>query len=183
MLKGHPVRTKKSSFSQMERLVIRPRTTRQCNFLANAFFAVAERQIPAPVKAGERAAERLANRHKPAVQKVLRERAKLFRSWRYWQSQEREALLTGPYGKAAQELVEFLNKMTLDEGDGWRLLVLIDRGAWHKADPDARYEVRMLIGQAITRLRERNGLPPFDDSLPWGDESPNVWERAQRWLR
>ena len=40
-----------------------------------------------------------------------------------------------------------------------------------------------LVGDAVTALRERHGLDPFDDALPPGDEPPNAFLTIREALR
>jgi hypothetical protein len=131
---------------------------------SDAFLDFAERQTPAPVKARMRAAEK---RRDKAKEKELRERDDLFRLWQQLRHKRIEALLAGRYGAKAQALIAFLETMTLDEGP--RLIERVRAGNWQHADPDTRFEILSLINTAITTLRERAGLPPFDDALP-GEE-------------
>jgi hypothetical protein len=122
----------------------------------NSFLQIAEQQISSPRKARQHAAE------KRAVQKALAERDRQSRLWRTWRHQRVDALLAGEHGEAAQGLIAFLDEMTLD--DPATLIAMADR--WRDADADACFLVLALIDRAIIRLREQQGLPPFDDSLP-----------------
>ena len=45
---------------------------------------------------------------------------------------------------------------------------------WYGADSDTRFQVLRLIDMALVQLRERHGLPPFNDALP--DEPPTVFQ-------
>ena len=129
-----------------------------------AFLAFAEKQTSAPVRPRERATKR----REKAGEKALQERDDLFHIWTKWRREQVEALLTGPHGGAAQALLEFLQTMSLD--DGPRLIEFVRAGDWHCADADARFEILSLINTAITALRERHDLPPFDDGIPPDDE-------------
>jgi hypothetical protein len=57
--------------------------------------------------------------------------------------------------------------------DGAALIRLVERGQWRSADLEIRLEILSLIDGAITALREKQGVPPFDDALP--DEPANVF--------
>lgn|SRR5262249_11120393 len=131
----------------------------------NAFLDLAERQIPAPVKARRRAAERRAATRE---ERALAERDSMFCTWKNWRRERLDELLKGPYGDAAQELVAFLQEMKLT--DDAALLERVRAGDWHRADADTRFEVLSLINAAIVHARELAGLEPFDDGLP--DETP-----------
>ena len=127
--------------------------------MSNAFLELAERQIVAPVKARGRALEK-RNRK-------LEESQRLFR---HWQNKRLEQLLAGHHSEAARDLVHFLENM--QPADEPALIQKIGRGAWRQADGDARFAALHLIDIAIARVREQQGLPPFDDPLPWLDDDP-----------
>ena len=81
----------------------------------------------------------------------------------------RKILAAGPYAGTAEALIEFLKQLTLDDGD-----VLIDMAMiWQGAPRTTRFLVLQLIDEAMINLRERNGLPPFDD--PMFDEPDNAF--------
>jgi hypothetical protein len=142
----------------------------------NAFLDLAERQTSAPVKARQRAAEqRAANK----ADKEAANRYEQHRLWRHWRRERIMALLAGPHGEAADALVNFLQHVTLaSEGE---LIERVRCGPWRTADADARFLVLSLIDGAITDLRERDGLVPFDDPL-WG-EPPTVFQIVREILR
>jgi hypothetical protein len=135
----------------------------------NAFLDLAQRQVSAPHKAQHRAAEKRAQR------KALVERDQLHRWWQRWR-QERTEELIATHGEPVRELVAFLDNMTLN--DGMALVAQVD--AWRQADSDTRFEILSLVDNAIVRLRETHGLPPFDDPLP--DEADNVFLLAREAL-
>jgi hypothetical protein len=129
---------------------------------ASSFEALADRQITAPRKARARAAK---NR-----QQALRERDQQVAAWRGWRRQGIDALLAGPYGSEAHDLIEFLRTLTFESGPE-----LVKRcGPWVAADPDTRFLVVSLINTAIAALREKHNLAPFDDALP--GEPPTVFQ-------
>ena len=130
----------------------------------NHFFVVADWQIVAPVKARQRGVETRRARH--AVHQD--EPGTAYRQWRH---EHREALLAGQHGDAARCLIDFLEDMGLH--DGAALIRLVERGQWRSADFDTRLEILALIDSAIISLRERHGLPPFDDALP--ADPPNAF--------
>lgn len=121
----------------------------------NAFLDLADRQIAAPRKAQARAAETRAARRAVADQQ-------LSAAYRRWREERLEALLAGPLGDAARGLIEFLNGMTLH--DGAALVAAAE--TWRGADGETRHKILALIDTAVVTLRERHGLPPYDDSLP-----------------
>ena len=134
----------------------------------NAFLKFAEQQTPAAVKARQRATEK---RRAKATEKALAERDDLFRLWKQWRRERLETLLAGPHGEAAGALVAFLQTMTLDDGE--RLVEFVRAADWARADADTRFEVLSLINATIVALRERAGLPAFDDALP--DQEPTTF--------
>ena len=134
----------------------------------NAFLDYAEKQTPAAVKARQRAVEK---RRATAAEKALAERDSLLQLWKAWLRERLEALLSGPRGNAARELVTFLQTMTLD--DGGRLVEFVRAADWARADADVKFEVLSLINAIITALRERAGLPAISDALP--DEEPTTF--------
>ena len=134
----------------------------------NAFLDYAEKQTPATVKARQRAAEK---RRATAAEKALAERDDLFHLWKLHRQERLDALLAGPYGAAARDLVAFLQSMALDDGD--RLVELVRTGGWARVDADTKFEVLSLINSAIVAMRERANLPPIDDALP--DETPTTF--------
>jgi hypothetical protein len=77
--------------------------------------------------------------------------------------------------------VGFLESVTL--GDEAALLAFVKQGPWREADSDTRFEILALVDTAIVRLRERDGLAPFDDGLPWSDQPPGAFLMLREWLR
>jgi hypothetical protein len=144
----------------------------------SAFLDLAERQIAAPRKARMRAAEVRAAR-KAAADEALAERGEMFRRWKRWRKERVAAVLSGPHSDAARELAGFLESMTL--ADEAALLALVKQGPWREADGDTRFEILALVNAAIVRLRERDGLAPFDDPLPVAPPSAVLMLRG--WLR
>jgi hypothetical protein len=134
----------------------------------NAFLDFAEKQTPPAVKARQRAAEK---RRAKAAEKALAERDILFHLWQRAQRERLDALLAGPHGAAARELVAFLQVMTLT--DKARLVEFIRAAGWARVDADARFEILTLLDAAVVALRERAGLATFDDPLP--NEEPSAF--------
>jgi len=141
----------------------------------NAFTELAARQISAPVKARQRAAEKRAARK----QETDAERSTMLRVWKSWRRERLEALLAGTHGAAVGALTEFIDHMTL--ADSAKLLAIVQQGPWRAADEDTRFEILSLVNAAIVRLREQHGLPPLDD--PLFDQPPNVFLVLREWLR
>jgi hypothetical protein len=140
----------------------------------NVFEQLAECQIAAPVKARQRAAEKRAAAKRD---KALAERDDMFQLWKHWHRERLDALLAGPHGPAARELIAFLRTMTLTDG-----AALVARARdWQHADAGSRFEILSLIDGAITAVREERNLVPFDDPLH-GDQ-PSVFLVVREMLR
>jgi hypothetical protein len=56
------------------------------------------------------------------------------------------------------------------------LVACVQHTDWSTISYDVRLTVLHQINAAIVKLRERHGLAPFDDSLPWSDERPTAFE-------
>jgi hypothetical protein len=108
-------------------------------------------------------------------QQKLADAAKLLRAWRAWHREQLETALTSVHADVvAQLMVQLKNLRSARE------LVNFIRSA---VDPSARAVALHQIALAITALRERKGLPPFSDSIPWTDETPTAFEVIREILR
>jgi hypothetical protein len=145
----------------------------------NAFLDIADAQMASPVKAKHRAAEKRAILMTPE-ERDQRNAQILFRKWQKWHKEKVQALLDGPYGKDVQGIKLFLDTMTLSSSGA--LVRLVNASAWmRKAPADVRHEVLAMIDASIIRLREKNGMPPFDDALP--HEPPTAFQEIREVLR
>jgi hypothetical protein len=128
----------------------------------------AEASIANPVKARMRAAQ---TRRERAAAKALSERDLLFKWWKKWRNKRRTELIERL--PAARALAEFLDQMSIDDGaelmQDVRVLPPLDR--------DARFQLLALIDARIIFLREKEGWPPFDDSLP--GSRPTLFEACR----
>lgn len=112
-------------------------------------------------------------------QQALYERGVELRQWKLWRRERMEALFADPgYGAAAKALVAFF-KTTKSTDD---LVSYIEAGPWRGADANVRHEILSLIDAMIVRRRDRMGLPPFDDSLPFSSKPPNVFLKLREML-
>jgi hypothetical protein len=84
------------------------------------------------------------------------------------------------WAREAEELFTLLREMDLEDGE--ELVDMIVRHRWCEADEDTRAVVLHEINWAIAAVRERYGMPPFDDSLPWSGEQPTLFEIIRRHL-
>jgi len=137
--------------------------------MTDPFEDFADRNSTAYNRARMRAAETKAERE---LAKKQFERDFIFEEWKKWHEERKVALLAGPHGEQAQELCYFLETMTI--ADAAALVELVKRGAWHETNADTRFLVQTLIGRTIMCVRECEGLPPFDDPLPFSDEELNA---------
>lgn len=142
--------------------------------MSNPFQRLAEQQISNPVKSRMKAAITREQRRRA---KQLSDDAILFKQWKEWHQKCKAELLVGPYGEAASELADFIEHMSIRDGDA--LITKVERGPWVSADTDSRYQVLRMIDHSIVYLRESNGLEPFDDPL---DDDLNVFLQIRQML-
>jgi hypothetical protein len=130
----------------------------------NPFLALAERQTPAPVKARLRAAEKRQQARKD-------EQRKLSAYYKVQRELELKDALAGEDSAKLRALIARLDTLTLDT---------IPELAAFVAPPwrDAAFIARRLVSEAIVKLREQNGLEPFDDPLPGEPATPEQDLRA-----
>jgi hypothetical protein len=99
-----------------------------------------------------------------AEQKRLKETQRLMREWRAWHREQLEEALAGPHGDVLARLMRLLENLEAHKPSS--LLTFVRERNWR----DMAYSVRLIalheINTATTSLRERRGLPPFDDPLP-----------------
>lgn len=133
----------------------------------NPFSRLAADQIAAPVKSRMKAVETRRARSAQAEKDLLDE-ATLLKLYRRERRKQLQALLDGPFGGDVHELLRFMRGMTLDSAPG--LITLVREAVWIKALPeDHKYILLRLVSHGIVRVREKNGLAPFDDEI-WGDK-------------
>jgi hypothetical protein len=109
--------------------------------------------------------------HSEAQQKKLADDARLLRAWRQWHREELEEVLAGPHGAMIERLMFMLGGLKSDSAP---LLLAYVRGVdWSTVDYLTRLTVLHEINSAVTKLRERNGMSPFDDGVP--GERENVF--------
>jgi hypothetical protein len=128
------------------------------NQITSPFAALAARQIPSPVQ------KRRAAAQKRALAKLAEDKAKLGKLWRKWRRERFDAVIAGPYGDAARELVATLETLTLEHGD--ELVATIAVGPWTTAPAATRSALLSAIDMALVTARERAGLALFSDPLP-----------------
>ena len=124
--------------------------------------------------------DREAPRVLEGLEKKQAENTKQWRMYRREKRKEYWAHMRGPYRENFLELRRLLRGLSLHAAD--TVLEYVERAAWlHTADERTRHMALSLIAAAIARLRERNGYPPFDDSV-YGEE-PTVFEIVRERLR
>jgi hypothetical protein len=97
-------------------------------------------------------------------QKELADQARLTRAWKAFHAEQLEQALAGPHEAQISELMTLLGRLELSSAAA--LLAFIRRSDWSSVSYDTRLVVLHEINDRITRMRERHGLPPFDDPLP-----------------
>lgn len=132
----------------------------------NPFLRLATDQIANPVKSRRKGVETRRARAAQAEKDLLDE-AKLLKLYRRERRRQLQALLDGPFGGEVRELLQIMRTMRLS--DAPPLIQHARQAVWIKALPvDHKYILLRLISRAISKVREKNGLPPFDDGV-WGE--------------
>jgi hypothetical protein len=94
----------------------------------------------------------------------LADDARLIRAWRKWHREELGEAIAGPHGPMIERLVFILKELKLESAP---LLIAYIQGVdWTAVDYPTRLTALHEVNAAITRLRERNGMSPFDDGAP-----------------
>lgn len=160
--------------------------------MLNAFEQIADTQQNAFSKAADRAREkRLAKlvvkseADAPMVaspsDKQAWESAQLLKRYRAALRERQRDLENGPHGKDVLALLQLLDTLCASSADG--LVRYVVSAQWLRdADHHTRLDVLSIVGAAIARFRVRQGLPPFDDSLPFMDEPPTAFEQVRKLL-
>lgn len=129
----------------------------------NPFEELASKQIANPVKSRLKAVETRRTRSAEA-EKKLAEGDRLLKLYKGEQKRQLQALLNGPFGRDVRGLLQFMRTMTLESAPA--LVALVKSVAWVRALPeDHKHILLRLISSGIAQVREKNGLPPFDDEI------------------
>jgi hypothetical protein len=139
----------------------------------NGFLDLAERQVPAPVKARSMTPKHAEARS--GIEREWSERDHQLRAWNQWRRERLGALLGGPHGHAVWELLQFLKAMTVRDAPA--LISIVNRGQWQRTDPETRFEVLALVDAHIIELREAHGWLPFDDGLT--EDEPTAFQQIR----
>jgi hypothetical protein len=140
--------------------------------MSNPFLDLFERQAPSPIKARARASD--ARRSKSAQNNE--EQHKLSAYCRVHRQQELNDALAGDDGTKLQALIAQLDVLTLETIP--QLAAFVRANGWHSAAATTLFMARLLASETIVRLREKNGLAPFDDPLPGEPATPEQGLRA-----
>jgi hypothetical protein len=144
--------------------------------MSNPFEHWAEQEKPKWQERQERR-ERL---RKAKLAAVMEEKRQLEQRYQAIKQEDRDKQLAGAYASELQELLDFLETLTLASGP--ELVELIKTRAWLKdANQELRFQALHLIDGAIISLRESQRLPPFDD--PIFDQPLNVFLKLRELLR
>jgi hypothetical protein len=137
--------------------------------------------VEAQRKASERRQARLESKaqteHRAPMVGTMQEREERAQQqqWsRYlkWQTTYKKELLDGPHGAHFARLIGFLNQMDLNAAP--ELVDAVKNSTWlSEADQKTKLDALRLIDRAIIKLREKEGLSPFDDPLM--GEEPNAF--------
>ncbi len=158
----------------------------------NSFLQLAKSQQNAASKARDRGRERRLEKlvvkseaDAPMVatasDKQLFENSILLRNYRRAIKVRRDDLLAGPHGREVGAFVQLLD--TLSTSSAPALVQYVMKARWLiEADYNTRLDVLSLVGTAIARFRVRNGLPPFDDSIPFMGEAPTAFQQIRKLL-
>ena len=111
-------------------------------------------------------------RNKAERNKELEDNHRLMRAWKRWHREKLDEALAGPHAVIATQVVEFLKTMTPASANA--LLQLMRSHSWEHVDPSVRLVLLHETNDAITRLREKNGMAPIDDALP--GERPTAFQ-------
>ena len=131
------------------------------------FAQLAEQQIVNP------RARRLRQRAERA-EKWQREKQQMHSAWR-WHRAEQLEQLRAAHGERVDDLLAISRSAKL--ADAASIIAHIEEAEWlRSASADTRYTALNLIADAIAALREKNGLTPFDDALPFSDETPTAFQ-------
>jgi hypothetical protein len=156
----------------------------------NYFEQLAETQQTAASKAKDRAREKRAARAvvkseadapmvATAAEKAQAEKNTLLRQWKAWRRERSDEVLEGPHGRDYRQLLLLVGSLTASSAPA--LVQYVQGCAWlRQADRETRRTALTVIDDAIVLLRIKQGLAPFDDSLP--GEPPTAFEQVREAL-
>jgi hypothetical protein len=136
--------------------------------MSNPFEAWSEKNKPAH----EKRRERIAQKRNEALEARQKEKAELAKLYKIAAKEERAKVLEGAYAERFIQLFKVLDNLGM--GGGRALLDFLRAQRWHETPPEVRFQVLQYVDRAAIAVRERAGLPPFDDPLPWDPGRPFV---------
>ena len=153
----------------------------------NPFLRLADQQMVAATKAKHRRREvKIARSEKDAPMKLSAQeqaqadRVKLMQLYRAASNAEFAERIKGPNGENWKSLQNLLRIVAIDNPDA--LLAYVRNQKWlMEGDLKTRQDTLSLIAAHLIMVRQINGYPPFDDSLP--DEEPTLFEILRRELK
>jgi hypothetical protein len=111
---------------------------------------------------------------KSAKEQELADNARLLRAWKARHREELEGALAGPHGAMLERLVFILKGLELNSAPLLAAYVLgVD---WATVDYLTRLVALHEINVAITYLRQRHGMSPFDDGVDVPNERKNMFQ-------
>ena len=117
-------------------------------------------------------------RHSTAQEKKLADDARLLRAWKKFHAEEKAVVLAGPHGSTLAELFRML--ANLQHVQPSQLIGYARSIDWAMIDHDTKLTALHEVAAAITKFREKRGLPPIDDSL--GNAPPNAFQIIRKIL-
>jgi hypothetical protein len=96
--------------------------------------------------------------------------AKMFRAWKAFHREQRDAALAGPYATTLGELFRMFANIECVQPT--QLIGFIGAIDWGAIDYQTRLTVLHEINSAITAYRTKRGLEPIDDNLPGDPDTP-----------
>jgi hypothetical protein len=109
-------------------------------------------------------------------QKEVEDRSRLLRAWKKFHAEELEAVLVGPHGAVLVELFRMFEN--LKHVQPIQLIGFAQSIDWMMIDYTTKLVVVHELNKAITAVREKHRLDPFDDPLPGQPETPFRMIRA-----
>jgi hypothetical protein len=116
----------------------------------------------------------MRRRTQTSLEKELSEVHRLLRAWFAWHRQLAADAISGPSGELVSALLDVLR--TLTPKDSKALVEFVGSQDWTAVDPDTRQIALFAIDGCILKLRQKAGLPEFDDTIPGSGKPENVFQ-------
>lgn len=118
-----------------------------------------------------------------AMEQKLQDSSKQMRSYRAYKKAEYDAMKHHPvYADPWSELAQRTMALTLDNTDEFANYIAAQHWLL-EAEDDVRRVTLSFIANRLITIRLENGLPPMDDSLPFSDEEPTLFETIRQQLK